>query len=313
MKIQNINFMVNLPALNPLYEDQSTYITFSKALLDFDKAINAGTKYAFSKMVALNLPQYQNPGFYMNLTAAGVTSTNPNVVFPKAIQLYMENIIRQNYYHANITEVAFWKLLNKFGMTYQQIKDSITFINSVAVSNFIDADNNNGWGELILQIPNKCAKLNLAQKNIVDFADTIQSEVNDGLFDNGNLQFTFSSEAKNIIDFDQTTYSDIEKQEFSFNVLLLFYQDASGINKLHGINFINPYTNKIVNYELPTFVQKTNDARSFGYQFKMNMKTCNNEASQLFVYEQQTHSWYNNFAETLSSLNTFLKKEIRNQ
>ena len=47
---------MNLPIFNTLLPDSSTYITFSKAHLDFDYAIANKQPYYFSKMVALKLP-----------------------------------------------------------------------------------------------------------------------------------------------------------------------------------------------------------------------------------------------------------------
>ena len=73
---------MNLPIFHPLLTDQSSYLCFSKSLLDFDKATNFGTKYYFSKLVALNLPDYKNPDFYIDLDSVGVLTDNPNTVIP---------------------------------------------------------------------------------------------------------------------------------------------------------------------------------------------------------------------------------------
>ena len=59
------------------------------------------------------------------------------------------------------------------------------------------------------------------------------------------------------------------------------------------------------------FTQLTNIVQTLGYQFKFNIKTCNNDASQLLVYEQQDQSFYNNFGETLGKLNSFLEIKMR--
>ena len=42
---------MNLPEIAQLQETQSTYITFTKSLLDLDKSIANGTVCYFSKMV----------------------------------------------------------------------------------------------------------------------------------------------------------------------------------------------------------------------------------------------------------------------
>lgn len=310
---------MNLPLINSLNLDgQSTYITFTKALVDFDKAITYGTPYVFSKMVALNLPEWKNPDFYINLNSMGVTSTSPNDVLPKLIQYYTENIIRQRVSSDSkelerMTEIAFWKSLNKCGLNYPEIKNIVTFVNDIVLSNFVNDDNNNGWGEIICQIPNKCKKLNLAWKTIVDVPNTIISQFDDGMFDTGNKEFTFTTEAKDSIDFQNISYDDTIQQKFKFNAILLFYIDSTGIHKLHGINFIHNFDNKVTYWDLPTFEQVTNSALSIGYQFKFNMKTCNNEASKLYIHNDITQIVYETFGDTMDSLNTFLKVQIRKE
>lgn len=299
---------MNLPIINPLQNDQSTYIAFSKGYVDYDRSIANGTPYYFSKMVALNLPVWQNPQFFIDLNPIGEVSTNPNTVLPKAIQHYMENIIR-NVDHPQVAEIAFYKLLNKCGLTYNQIQSAITFVNSIFTSNFVTIENNNGWGEIILQIPNKSKKLNKVFVDAANLPDVVESSDIDGMFDNGNKQFLFTN--KQIIDFSNITYDETTQSSFDFNVLLVFYTDDSGKEKLHGINFIHPFENKVTYFDLETFTQKTNDARSIGYQFKLNMKTCNNEASQLLIYELQEHSHWNTFSQTLGLMNSFLQKQLR--
>ena len=232
----------------------------------------------------------------------------------KGIEQYMENIIRQDIENPYITEIAFYKFLNKCGLSYQQIREATTFINKVAISNFVEIGNNNGWSEIVCQIPNKCAKLNLVTKEITEFPSLYQAEFPEGLFDNGNMQFVFDSEMKEVIDFEKITYEEnVVNESFDFNCFLLFYRDAEGIDKLHGINFINNFDNKITYFDLPTFTQKTNDARSIGYQFKLNLKTVNNDATKLLVYELQEHSHWNTFSETLSRLNSFLERKMREE
>ena len=308
---------MNLPLINSLNLDgQSTYITFTKALVDFDKAITANNHYVFSKMVALNLPEWKNPDFFVDLSSMGIISTSPNDVLPKLIQYYTENIIRQQYDNSNnetskITEIAFWKSLNKCGLSYDKIKECVTFVNDIVLSNFIEDNNNNGWGEIIGQIPNKCHKLINSWKTLTKIPNSIISEFNDGLFDTGDNTFNFSTEAKNSIDFDNIKYNETEEQKFKFNAILLFYTDGDNIHKLHGINFIHNFDNKVTYWDLPTFEQVTNNALSIGYQFKFNLKTCNNEASKTYIHNDLSQITYETFGETLGVMNTFLKQKIR--
>lgn len=309
---------MNLPIFHPLLSDQSTYLCFSKALLDFDKATTFGTKYYFSKMVALNLPNYQNPNFYLDLTSVNADtstiSTNPNTIIPKGIQYYMENIIRQNTGNESITELSFYKFLNKCGISYTDIHNSITFINNIVTSNFVSIGNNNGWSEIVGMIPNKSAKLTTVFKNTIIDDIITTNDIDLAIYDNGNKEFLFTDPlAKKILDFDNLIYETVATDTvhtFDFNVLLVFYQDSDGIDKLHGINFINPFENKVTYFDLPTYTQRTNDSRSVGYQFKMNMKTVNNEATKIIIEEQLDGFWATHF-ETLSKLNSFLELQMQ--
>lgn len=310
---------MNLPIFETLLNNQSTYITFSKSLLDFDKAIDNKTQYYFSKMVALNLPNYENPNFYLNLSSVGITSDNPNTVIPKGMQYYMENLIRQNTdNNQNITELAFYKFLNKCGITYDKIHESITFVNKIMTSNFINTENNNGWGEIIAVIPNNCLKLTKVFKDSI-IPNIITTNENDiCLYDNSSKEFLFTNPlSKKIIDFDNLIFenhlinsTNTTIHTFDFNCLLIFYKDSYGVDKLHGINFINPFENKITYFDLPKYTQKTNDSRSVGYQFKMNMKTVNNEATKIIVEEYNDGFWTTHL-QTLSLLNTFLEEKTQ--
>jgi hypothetical protein len=308
---------MNLPVLGQLRSDESTYISFSKGLLDLDKSINYNTKYYLSKMVAIKLPFWQNPDFFIDLNSVGEVSTNPNIVIPKAIQFYMENIIRQSIGINDVevdevVELAFWKLMSKMGLNESARKSMFTFTNAVSTSNFITTENNNGWAEIVAQIPNKCKLLVPAWKTLDNIKDIVQGNTIDTcLYDNGLNQFLFSSDQKQIIDFDNCTFNEVDEQEFEFNVLLLYYIDSVGKHKLHGINFIYPFQNKVTYWDLETFIQKTNAARTIGYQFLFNMKSCNNEASLTVVYDANQAPFWNNFSQTLSGLNSFLETKMR--
>ena len=311
---------MNLPVLNKLELNQCNYITFSKALLDYDIAITENEPYYFSKMVALNLPSYKNPDFYIDLTSVGISPDNingPNYFLPKAIQYYLENIIRQNTETEHCTELAFYKLLNKCGMNYSDIHQSIVFINNINTENFTYVENNNGWGEIVMQIPNDSKLVNKSFKSVKvdDFilADIINGNT-DGIFDNNSEKsFDFTNpDAKSVIDFDAITYDETTKAEFDFNCLLVFYKDKYGIDKLHGINFLNTYENKITEWILPKLTQMSNDARSMGYLFKMNVKTVNNEASLIMINEYNNAAHWNTYFDTFTKFNSFLELHKNN-
>lgn len=310
---------MNLPIINPLRADQSTYITFSKSLLDFDKATVNGTKCYFTKMIALNLPEWTSGGFWIDSTIIGISgTTDPNLLIPKMIQNYLENIMRQNISADNTTpveeiaELAFWKMLNKMGLDSTAYKATVTFLNQIFIANFYQTENNNGWGEIVGQIPNKCQLLTTAWRNVANVKDSVlcdDIETSVVYDDPGNKIYDFVGK-KSVIDFANCTFDATTEQTFDFNTLLLFYTDATGIEKLHGINFIYPFAQTLTSWTLPKFTQKTNNIQTIGYQFKFNQKTVNNNASAVAVYAEQQDAYYNEFAETLSKLNSFLELKI---
>ncbi len=334
---------MNLPILNKLSEEESTYITFSKALLDLDEANTNGTEFYFSKVVAMRLPNWKRPEFYSNLSDKSndfpKEDSNPNVVIPKMIQHYMENIIRQPLIEFNdknepiheITELAFYKMLNSLGMSHSDIVKSITFCNDIVTSNFTKIENNNGWGEIICQIPNKCRLFIPTFREIPNIKDIIscndvenfgKPEDKNGNKDTEQIPFYdekgtavyYMNGFKSVLDITNSSFNDTIKGSFDFNVLLLFYRDKIGIDKLHGINFIFPFESSGTGSEWKQtiFTQKTNEVRSIGYQFIFNLKTCNNEASKTKVYEQNDSSmWWNGFEKTLSGLNSFLEYKMQ--
>lgn len=308
---------VNLPILESLKSNESTYITFSKALLDLDKSVSLKSEYYFSKMVAIKLPDWSETEFYLNpdisLSSVGVATTNPNTALPRYIARYMENIIRQEISDPRVTEIAFWKMLqilHRKSITIDQlIRDSVKVINKVVTSDFYELKNNNGWGKVITQIPNNPDTVHFGILNPT--IPRIQSNDADdeGLYDNGDKQFDFAD--CSVIDFDTVRYSsnDGHTEPVEFNAILLFYKDSDGIEKLHGINFITPYINKATSWILNPL---TIGNSSIGYQFIFNIKTCNNEASITKILENNEHvNWWNGFEQTFDKLNTLIDLKIR--
>lgn len=320
---------MHLPILHPLLNDQSTYVTFTPSHLDLDFAQNHKTPYYFSKMIAIELPQYTVGGFtFQDKLDEHATITevfdklNANTMFPKCIQYYMENIIRnyspdfkESYKYR--TELAFYKLLNLGGMSSEQIKSSIKYVNKIVSSTFVETENNNGWSEVICVIPNSAKKQIIEFKKIEDVPNILQStepnNSNDAKYDNGNKQFEFAEDFKSIINFDNYDNFNIDsnsKDSFSFNALLIFYRDKDNVDKLHGIYFPNPYENKVSVQELPIFTKKYNDARSVGFIFKFNLKTVHNTSNNILVQHQNDYYWSLNQLETFSKLQSFLENKV---
>jgi len=307
---------MNLPIFESLdeYPNQSNYLQLSQGLNDMDMAYAEETEFYFSKFVAMKLPIYSNTNLWIDMHEI-ITSTNPNVLFPKALQYYTENVMRQDINYNRLAEIGFWKMLQKFGMTAEAIKNSIVFVNDITQSAFYRTDNNNGWAEIICTIPNNAQKLNIQWKDdeILPNTNAYTGDYLDDVsyfddFDNKTFDFTNFRE---VIDFDNITYDDVNtNDEFEFNLLLLFYRDKDGVDKLHGINFIDNFEVENTYFKLKNYKKITNDYKNIGYQFKFNMKTINNTATRLIVesLNLDTGSFWQNFDEYLGKMSQILSK-----
>lgn len=311
-----------LPIIGQLKTNESTYIALSKAITDMDKALASDTEFYYSKIVAINLPQWKKGEFFIDLLEENVPlqSTNPNIVIPKVIQHYTENLIRQEGVSEvkEIAEIAFWKTLQKMGMSNSDVKNAIVFVNDAIVSNFIESENNLGWNEVVAQIPNKCKKLQLKTRTVSNCPNQISTNDTDtsaeqiGIYDNKSTKIYTFQDCKDVIDFDNLTYDEQTQGEFEFNCLLLFYRDSDNVDKLHGINFIYPYENKLTYWIQELCKQKTNIQSSIGYQFLFNLKTVVNQASVEIVHNNNEQlMWWNGFETTMTALNTYLEKKLR--
>jgi hypothetical protein len=307
---------MNLPILLPIDNENSTYITFQKANLDFDREVaTSNGVYYFSHVVGLNLPTWTSvtstvPRMYKpSTTHAGWASNmyDPNIIFPNVIRYYLENICRSNISNEGeslteeVVELSFWKMLKYMGMTKEQIRSSVTFCNGIFANNFIETDTNNGWVEIICQVPNKCKQLIPAWRTISKVKTTVTG-INDDqtpAFDSG-ATYNFN-DMKDVLNFAQFEYNETDTNEFLFNVLLLFYTDSTGIPKLHGINFIYPYEAEPggQEYLIEPLKHVTNKIKSVGYQFLFNVKSVNNQVNKTFYYNQNNELFYNNQFENV--------------
>lgn len=306
---------MNLPIFNQLQSGQSNYINFSKSLTDLDYAQTNGSEYYLSKFVALKLPVFKVDELFIEMSSI-TNSTNPNYLTPKAFQYYTENIIRQQIDCPEITEIAFWKTLMRFGLTEQKIKDSVVFANNIVNAAFHRTDNNDGWSEIMCIIPNNCDKLTPAWKSINTLPTTgpyTGDYLTDESYfdDNANKTFDFTT-FNEVMDFSNFNYDNSADTnvEFDFNMTLLFYKDKDGVEKLHGINFINPWQNENTHYALPLYNQKTNDYKNIGYQFKFNLKTVNNEATQQIIetVNFNTNNFWASFNSQIGKMNELLSR-----
>jgi hypothetical protein len=118
---------------------------------------------------------------------------------------------------------------------------------------------------------------------------------------------------KKVLNFDNISKSgfDFDKQStFNFNTLLIFYKDQTGFDKLHGINFIFPFVRDVLNtsvWKQQTFHHNTNMIQTFGYSFKFNMKSVNNDATKSEVYSQNEGTFWQALEDVMGNFNSFLE------
>lgn len=345
---------MNLPYFDPIQTnpERSTYYAFSKAMKDLDKAITENKLWYFTKMIALDLPLWNMADMFFRFRkstsspAGDITNyyedletgpfpeletdsyINPNVVIPNMFRYYLENIIRQTNVTNNgindgseehIAELAFWKTLNKMGISNDKIyglngeKSIVTYTNSIFTSSFTDVSNNHGWCEILGGIPNKCPLLKVdgTSWNVLTNIDSVISadENRDhAIYDDGDGSFSFDmANNKRVFDFEHAVYDEDDVQEFDFNTLLLFYTDWTGVQKLHGVDFIFPFKETMDGWGQEKIKHWSNNLQSFGYSFKFNMKSCNNQVSKSEVYEINEETFYDVFEESMSNFNSFLE------
>lgn len=344
---------MNLPIFDNLNTSpiRSTYYTFSKALKDLDRAVTEGKEWYFTKVVGLNLPIWasdrmffrfrktsSNPAgdiqyyteqvpdaYFPECEAANNSFINPNVVIPKLMTYYMENLIRQSNIGNNsqnnvaeyITELAFWKLLNMMGISTTQIYDTssiITYVGDVSTVSFTEIANNHGWAEILVGIPTNCP-LTIINTDCWDMLSTVDNIINAdntddcAIYDKDN-NFGFDmTQMKRVLNFDEieSRKDFTTQQQFQFNALLLFYTDDTGINKLHGIDFIMPFEETLDGWRQESLKHVSNTVNNFGYSFRFNMKSCTNRNTQETVYELNENSFYSVFDKAITSFDTFLE------
>ena len=114
------------PVLHSLKSSGGTFYTFSSTNADFSYLFSdSNVRIAPSKFVAIKLPQWSNTtnqSMFVDPAAVGApVITDPNDVFPKILQNYVENLIQISEANkidntlANYAGPAFWKMLRKMG------------------------------------------------------------------------------------------------------------------------------------------------------------------------------------------------------
>ena len=255
-------------------------------------------------------------GSFPELESLNDAYINPNKVIPRLFQYYTENIIRQSQFSETdshitnqyISEVALYKTLSLMGIN---VFDCMIYVSDIGTCSFVEMTNNNGWVEILCQIPPQPSLPIINSKIITDIESEVIADDNndDAIYDDdGNgFSFIFHQSDKHIINFSDIQYDLETKRELSFNCILLFYKDVDDVEKLYGIDFIHPYTLTQQGYDLSRSTFLTNEQNSFGYTFRFNIKSCTNKATQSLVIQEQDGSFYDVFGKALSDFDSFLK------
>lgn len=281
--------------------------------------------------------------------------TNPNKVIPKLLSTYFENMCRteigtfvrslgdgdddkKRFKIFTIYLLKFLELLFKTNAgkasvdthdnSIKKIEDTIyRYIGRFMTQSFIDLNPNNGWQEVIAEIPNNAGYLDLPTmktKLITTYPNgevtsTIPNEYKDNsIYDTGDFKFNLTNPVYlNFSDYGEI-YKYDKKNEYikdmRFNVILTFFYDTySGCHIPHGIYFPSGWVETSLNsgiWELPSYKFTTNTTNSFGYTFKFNTRINASPANRTMILQNQENSFYNTFHTTLNNLNDFLVRKI---
>lgn len=121
-----MSIIASAPLLSGLKTKGGTFYSFSTTVNDFSYLFSDSTiRLVPSKFVALKLPKWSNTSdqhMFRNPTDIGTPAvTDPNIVFPKILQNYTENLIqyseadRTDNKLSNYAEASFWKTLRMLG------------------------------------------------------------------------------------------------------------------------------------------------------------------------------------------------------
>ena len=280
--------------------------------------------------------------------------TNPNKVIPRLLSTYFENMCRTEVgdflnkitseSDVNIRDKERFKiftiLLLKFIETLfktadgkhkvdlddtniKESKDTIyRYIGRFMTQSFIDLSPNNGWQEVIAEIPNRAGYLKvsnmkanlLVSYNQGEMASTIPDKYKDNsIYDTGDFKFNLDHPIYLDLRAD-SLYDHDEMVDLRFNTILtFFYDEYSDCFIPHGIYFPSGWVEQGLNsgiWELPSYKFTTNTSNSFGYTFKFNTRINATENGRTMVLHNQENTFYNTFHTTLSNLNNFLVRKI---
>lgn len=321
-------------------KDKSTSYVFSKAMKDLDKAITQEKPWYFTHAVYLNIPIWSLGEFYYRfrkntsspsgdikvydesrtgsfpeLEALDNSYINPNLVLPLLLQYYTENIIRQKISNSSneetneyVTELAFWKTLRLMGLDPTEL---VSYVSDISTASFVEIDNSTGWSQIVAAIPPQTSLPNIDFKSIPDVDSLVIAEDNNdnSIYDSDQqgFSFIFNSEDKQVLDFTSLTYDTTTQSQLEFNIILLYYTDDSGIEKLHSVDFIHPFKLTSEGYSVPSSSFITNTVNSFGYTFNFNVKSCSNQSTKDIIIARQDGEFYSVFQHVMSDFDSFLK------
>lgn len=137
-----MDLITSTPILDKLREKGATFYTFSTAINDIDRcAMNAIVRMQPSKFVLCKLPNWANLEnvqtlFYPPVDMGAEAGESPNLLFPKVIQNYMENMIQYanqekiDASYESVAEMCWWKMLRKLNAFKTEIHETVTINNT---------------------------------------------------------------------------------------------------------------------------------------------------------------------------------------
>lgn len=255
------------PVLDKLREKGATFYTFSSAINDIDRCMmNNILKMQPSKFVVCKLPNWANLEdiqtlFYSPTSMGAEAGESPNLLFPKCIQNYMENMIqyanveRSDSSYESSAEIAWWKMLKKLKalslkekktisvgnidkIIYEEIENSesydsiVKYIGDINILNNISV-NGQSYTEIMLYVPTTAGKtsgISWVESNCKFKSNELPTEENNNDYSVGMNEEDYA--AKAIYDNELRKY-EVSTQESRSGI----YFDEDMENTTEGFEF----------------------------------------------------------------------------
>lgn len=174
--------LIKVPTFSKLNNRNGTLYNFQNYNNDLTQSFANSSKFKRepSKFVCVKIPKWNNTtGRHIYLEPDKISTTpletNPNILIPKLLQNYMENLdayaVKEDIIDSNIPEMAFWKLMNTLGGvkldsntdgiikdSYNDNDDFVKYIGNTNVVNYVEYGNRT-YTELYIHIQHDAKRL----------------------------------------------------------------------------------------------------------------------------------------------------------